>query len=56
MPTLAAQDVTDLTTSITSLFQSMVDFFIDIAPILVLVTAGWVAIRWLKNLVKAKNR
>jgi len=55
MPTLEAGDITALTTAITALFQNLVDFFIQLAPILVLVAGGWVVIKWLKSLVRAKR-
>jgi len=55
MPTLEAGDVTALTTSFSSLFQSLVDMFIQLAPLFVLVTGGWLILEWLKSLVRAKE-
>lgn len=55
MPTLSPADLSVLSDSLQDLFSSLVDLFIDLAPVLVLVTAGWVCLTWLTNLVKAKQ-
>lgn len=54
MPTLAAQDITDLTTSVTAMFQNIVDILVDAAPLLILVVGGWFVVGLIKRLLRGR--
>jgi len=55
MPTLAAGDITALTTAIGDFFTGILAFIVDMSPLLALIAAVYLAVSWIVRVASVKK-